>query len=146
MPAESDDGTTIRLSPDQVAQLAGLLQRDGVRTVHLDTVKGRFAVTLGEAASAPASLVESGLGASETVCAASVGEFLVGHPSRAEPLVQPGGRVAPGDVMGLVRAGLVLVPVALPDADPRPATMTRVLVPAGTLVGYGTPLFEVQRH
>ena len=136
MTAELDDDYSIRLSPEQVTQLADLLRGDGLRTLQLDTANGRFAVTLGDPKAAPA----------ETVRAASVGEFLTGYPSRVGPLVRQGASVEPGALLGLVRTGLVFAPVTLPANDPRPATLTRVLVPSGTLVGYGTPLFEIERH
>ena len=141
-----DDPEDFRLSPEQVAQLGDLLRRDGMRTLHLQTAKGRFAVTLGEAELVPTSLAQSASYQGETVCAATVGEFLTGHPSRPGPLVRQGARVSPGDMLGLVRTGLVFAPVILPTMDPRPATLTRILLPAGTLVGYGTPLFELERH
>ncbi|WP_158742122.1 hypothetical protein [Acidisphaera sp. L21] len=144
MTAELDNDYAVRLSTEQVAQLAELLRGDGLRTLQFDTVKGRFAVTLGDASATPVTDAPA-IGA-ETVCAGSVGEFLTSYPSRGEPLVRPGAEVAPGALLGLVRTGLVFAPVTLAADDPRPATLTRILVPAGTLVGYGTPLFEIQRH
>ena len=140
MTAELDDDHSIRLSPEQVGQLADLLRGDGLRTLQLDTANGRFAVTLGDPDAAPAK--PDG----QTVRAASVGEFLTGYPSRGGPLVRQGASIEPGALLGLVRTGLVFAPVTLPANDPRPATLTRVLVPSGTLVGYGTPLFEIERH
>jgi acetyl-CoA carboxylase biotin carboxyl carrier protein len=139
MTAELDDDYAIRLTSDQVDQLAKLLQGDGLRTLQLDTKNGRFAVTLGsgQVEAAPNS---------EMVHAASVGEFLTAYPSRGAPLTRPGASVAPGEILGLVRTGLVFAPVTLPADDPRPATLKRILVAAGTLVGYGTPLFEIERH
>jgi acetyl-CoA carboxylase biotin carboxyl carrier protein len=142
MTAELDDDYAVRLSADQIAQLAELLKGDGLRTLQFDTAKGRFAVTLGDPASAPIAEASH----AETVCAASVGEFLTGYPSRGEPLARVGATVAPGAMLGLVRTGLVFAPVTLATDDPRPATLTRILVSTGTLVGYGTPLFEIERH
>ena len=146
MIAGSDDDAPFRLSSEQAAQLSELLQRGGTRTVQLDTPKGRFAVTLRDAAALPESVVESGSTRGELVRSASVGEFLTSHPARPGAVLRHGARLAPGDLLGLVRTGLVFAPIVLPATDPRPATLTRVLVPAGTLVGYGTPLFEVERH
>ena len=141
-----DEDALFRLSPDQVAQLSDLLQGNGVRTVQLDTPKGRFAVTLGDVDSWPESVTASGASRGEMVRAASVGEFLTGHPSRPGPMVRWGAHLAAGDLLGLVRTGLLFAPVVLAVADPRQATLIRVLVRGGTLVGYGTPLFEVERH
>jgi acetyl-CoA carboxylase biotin carboxyl carrier protein len=139
MTAELDDDYAIRLTADQVDQLAKLLQGDGLRTLQLDTKNGRFAVTLGSRHAEVATHAE-------TIHAASVGEFLTGYPSRGAPLTQQGARVAPGEILGLVRTGLIFAPVTLAADDPRPATLKRILVPTGTLVGYGTPLFEIERH
>ncbi len=145
MTAELDDDYAIRLTPEQVDQLADLLKGDGLRTLQLDTKNGRFAVTLGSReAVSPGGLEPANQAV--TVHATSVGEFLTGYPSRGTPLTQQGAIVAPGEILGLVRTGLVFAPVTLPADDPRPATLTRILVPTGTLVGYGTPLFEIERH
>lgn len=145
MTGERGGDDAVKLTPSQVSELAALLQRDGVRTLQLTTARGRFDITLEDAEIAPAAH-EQEPRPGETVRAPAVGEFLTSHPARTGLLARQGARVVPGDLLALLRTGLVLAPVTLPADDPRPATLTRVLVPHGTLVGYGTPLFEVERH
>ena len=71
-----------------------------------------------------------------TPCA---GVFLTAHPLRTEALAAAGRRVAAGDVVALVRIGQVLVPVTTPV----PGTVLRTLAPPDSLVGYGTPLLDI---
>jgi acetyl-CoA carboxylase biotin carboxyl carrier protein len=78
--------------------------------------------------------------AGKVVAMASLaGIFLDRHPLRAAPLAQPGARVRQGEVMGLLQLGAVLAPVVAPAGG----VVTRVLVPPGNLVGYGTALVEI---
>ena len=77
-----------RLSPAQVGQLAALLDEQGVRTLHLDTVRGRLAIEL-----APCDGQLDGVAASEDVAtvivsAMTVGEFLTIHPCRSKPMAR----------------------------------------------------------
>lgn len=74
------------------------------------------------------------------VAAASVGVFLHGHPLRAEPLVPPGAVVRAGQVVGLLRIGALLLPVTAPQEG----ILAGMLAEQGTIVGYGTPLVELQ--
>ncbi|NPC57213.1 acetyl-CoA carboxylase biotin carboxyl carrier protein [Caenimonas soli] len=77
---------------------------------------------------------------SKVVAAASVGVFLHGHPLRAEPLVPPGAVVGAGQVVGLLRIGALLLPVTAPQDG----ILAAMLAEPGTIVGYGTPLVELQ--
>jgi len=72
--------------------------------------------------------------------AASVGMFLHGHPLRGEPLAQPGTSVRAGQTVGLLRIGALLLPVTASHDS----IVAGVLVESGTIVGYGTPLVELQ--
>jgi len=74
-----------------------------------------------------------------TVRAPSVGVFLAAHPLHATPLALPGTRVRAGEPIGLMQIGALLLPV---DA-PQDATVRAVLAAPGTVVGFGTPLFEL---
>lgn len=74
------------------------------------------------------------------VAAASVGVFLHGHPLRAEPLVSPGAVVRAGQVVGLLRIGALLLPVTAPQDG----ILAGMLAEQGAIVGYGTPLVELQ--
>jgi acetyl-CoA carboxylase biotin carboxyl carrier protein len=74
------------------------------------------------------------------VVASSVGLFLDRHPLHDVPLAIPGARVAAGQVLGLLRIGDLLLPVAAPAAG----EVLAVLVPHGTVVGFGTELIRLR--
>ena len=71
------------------------------------------------------------------VTAPCPGVFLLRHPLREEALAAP-GTAAAGTVLGLLRAGPLLVQVATPVAG----TLLAVDAVEGDLVGYGSPLFR----
>jgi len=76
----------------------------------------------------------------QTVSAPSVGVFLAAHPLQTTALARPGVRVRLGEPIGLLQIGALLLPVCAPAN----ATVGAVLVASGTLVGYGTPLFDLE--
>lgn len=72
-----------------------------------------------------------------TITAPGVGTFLSCHPLRTEPLVMPGCRVRAGDVVALLRAGVVLRQVVAPAEGIIGATIAEECV----AVGFGAALF-----
>jgi acetyl-CoA carboxylase biotin carboxyl carrier protein len=72
--------------------------------------------------------------------AGSVGVFLQSHPLRDEPLAGAGRQVAAGQAVGLLKIGLVLLPVPAPRAG----TVVRVAASHASAVGYGDPLIEIE--
>jgi len=74
------------------------------------------------------------------VPARTPGVFLAAHPCRTEPLVQSGAKVAAGDIVGLLKVGHILIPVAAP----RDGIVTRVLAAPGTTVDFGASLVEIR--
>lgn len=72
--------------------------------------------------------------------AASVGVFLQGHPLRDAPLAPIGARVRAGQALGLLQIGALL----LPATASQDGIVAGLLVAQGMLVGYGTPLIELQ--
>jgi acetyl-CoA carboxylase biotin carboxyl carrier protein len=76
------------------------------------------------------------------VTAGCVGVFLHGHPLRGEALSVRGMRVRAGQVVGLLQVAALLLPVAASHDG----IVAAVLVEPGTVVGYGTPLIELQLH
>jgi acetyl-CoA carboxylase biotin carboxyl carrier protein len=99
------------------------LRHEGTR-VTVETVDGT------EAAQQPALVVR----------APAPGRFLQQHPLRDRALAVVGEDVATNAPLGLLQIGPLLLPVSAPSAG----TVTDVLAPHGTIVGYGTPLFELQ--
>ena len=73
------------------------------------------------------------------VTAPCAGVLLDRHPLAAEPLAQTGEPVTAGELIGLLQMGLVLAPVIAPVTG----MVMRVLLPAGSTVGYGAGLFEL---
>jgi acetyl-CoA carboxylase biotin carboxyl carrier protein len=74
-----------------------------------------------------------------TVRAPSVGVFLTTHPLHATPLALPGARVRAGEPIALMQIGALLLPVPAPQD----AIVRAVLAVPGTLMGFGTALFEL---
>ena len=77
--------------------------------------------------------------AATVVCAGTVGIVLLAHPLRTEPLVRIGQTVAAGQTIGLLKIGLVLLAVHAPHEG----TVTRIVAPHETAVGFGDPLLEI---
>jgi acetyl-CoA carboxylase biotin carboxyl carrier protein len=74
------------------------------------------------------------------VRAAAPGRFLQQHPLRDRALAVVGEDVAADAPLGLLQIGPLLLAVSAPSTG----IVTDVLALHGTIVGYGTPLFELQ--
>lgn len=77
-----------------------------------------------------------------TVCAVAqvAGVFLSQHPLRASPQFRMGDTVPAGAVLGFLRIGSLIAPVVSPSHGILVARLHR----CGEMVGYGTPLFQIQ--
>jgi len=71
-----------------------------------------------------------------TVTAAGVGIFLHRHPLHDAPLARRGTRVQSGQPVGLLRIGVLLLPVPAPVAS----IVGDMLAPHGAMVGFGSDL------
>ncbi|MFJ3057936.1 hypothetical protein [Herbaspirillum sp. NPDC087042] len=71
--------------------------------------------------------------------AAGFGYFSSRHPVRSNALAADGEQVAAGQVLGLIRVDELYLPVLSPAAG-----AATCLVADDTLVGYGTPLFDIR--
>lgn len=76
----------------------------------------------------------------QTITSPSIGVFTPSHPLAAEPYAAAGSVVRAGEIVGLLSIGPVLLPVEAPCT----ATVRRVLLQEGALVGFGDPLFEIE--
>ncbi|MGX5849242.1 acetyl-CoA carboxylase biotin carboxyl carrier protein [Mesorhizobium sp. PL10] len=76
---------------------------------------------------------------SKNVRAPGVGVFRLAHPTTGRPVVEPGQPIRKGDTVGVLQVGLRLKAVVAP-AD---GALGAALVDDGTVVGYGTPLYEL---
>ncbi len=73
------------------------------------------------------------------VRASAVGLFLHAHPLHEAPLAAPDTRVAAGQVIGLLRVGMLLLPVAAPQAG----IMAGYAAATGARVEYGSHLADL---
>lgn len=123
----------------RIAELACLLDNSDIAELSLSagsetiTLRRRVPVVAAEPAPEPGSAVP------EPVAAPCPGVFLLRHPLRETPLVTAGQAVVRGTVLGLLRAG----PLLLQVAAPRSGTLVAVKAAEGDLVGYGTELFQL---
>ena len=91
------------------------------------------------AAPAPSQCTQS---TGVTLNAPAAGVFLHVHPMQSTPLAPVGAQVRAGAPIGLMQIGVLLLPVVAP----RSAAVTGVRVAHGTLVGYGTPLVDLDAN
>jgi acetyl-CoA carboxylase biotin carboxyl carrier protein len=75
----------------------------------------------------------------DVIRANGVGRFLTRHPLQESPLVRPGDAVWPGQTIGLLQVGALLVPVHAPAHG----LVAGFLAADGALVGYGAPLVQL---
>lgn len=75
----------------------------------------------------------------ETITAPHIGIFLKAHPLDSKDVALP-RLVRQGEIIGYLKAGGLLRPVAAPSEG----VLVRCLVDEGTLVGFAAPLFEIQ--
>lgn len=91
---------------------------------------------------APVANVSTSRGRSDhTLRADTPGIFLHRHPLHEVALTNPGGLVEPGDTLGLLQIGPVLVPVRAP----RRGRVEGVWVAHRTPVGFGAALVELEQ-
>lgn len=105
------------------------------RTAHGDIFLVRRDV--GAAGTAAPDIDESA--PATAVAASSVGIFLRQHPLRDTPLVEAGQDVAAGQIIGFLRIGALLLPVAAA----RDGVVLDVPAAHGDLVGYGATLIRL---
>lgn len=115
----------------ELARIVAWLEEAGLHAIEIEE-SGR-SVRIVMAGGGPA-----GSGPVETVAARTTGVFLAAHPDRGADFVRTGDRVRAGDVVALLGIGRLIVPVTAP-AD---GTILRRRIEPGTVVGYGTALFE----
>lgn len=75
----------------------------------------------------------------DTVTSASVGVFLHAHPCASAPFVRAGTHVHAGKTLGLLRIGVLLLPVTASRAG----TVAALRVEDGATVGYGAALVDL---
>jgi biotin carboxyl carrier protein len=126
----------------ELEQIARWLEEAGLGLIEITGPHGSVRITMeGQGAIVDRSGVPapSADPADLLVTAASPGTFCDQHPTRTAPLAPEASAVRAGDIIGLVEVGGIYAPVAAP-AD---GILARRLVAPGTLISYGTPLFDL---
>jgi acetyl-CoA carboxylase biotin carboxyl carrier protein len=124
------------LCADDIAGLAAALAESGLAELHLTGPATDVHLVRSRAdeidrvvpPSPPALITASGAGI-----------FLTCHPLHTAPLAAPDRFVRAGEMVALLRIGLVLRPVTAPTAGHIGAPLAE----PGRLVGYGTKLFQL---
>lgn len=124
----------------QASQLAAWLANTDIGLFELRTPQGTL--RLGRQGDDIVEL-QAGVTEAETelvsVRAPSVGVFLHSHPQAAAPLLRTGQRVEAGQTVGLLKIGLLLLPVTAPLAG----IVDGIHVANDVAVGYGSPLVDL---
>jgi biotin carboxyl carrier protein len=125
------------MTADEVRQIAAWLEATQISQLELTAPGRRLRLTLGGAAPSADPLPKAS-SSPHVITAGGTGVFLDTHPWTGVALASPGEPVRAGDVVGLLRTGLLLQPVTAPQDGILGA---RLAVPGAT-VGFGTPLIE----
>jgi acetyl-CoA carboxylase biotin carboxyl carrier protein len=126
-----------------IERLAQILERSGVASIEIEDKEQSLKLVM--EASEPTALAlaapiklpnEAALVAKAEVA----GTFVAAHPWRAKPFVEPGQAIEAGAIVGLVKIGLLYIPVLSPVAG----IVDAIVAEAGAIVGYGTPIVNVR--
>jgi acetyl-CoA carboxylase biotin carboxyl carrier protein len=125
---------------ERIAGLATLLEGTGIALLELtgpdEAIRLRRDAASHEVAVSLAVAIDD---ARPVIRAPSVGVFRERHPTHDTPLVERGQTVEPGDVVGLIQVGMLLLHVLAPAGG----VVADVLAVDGDIVGYGAPLFKM---
>ena len=129
------------MNAELLQQLSAWLARTDIGLLELrgPGVQLRLLNDAGRVRPAPAGPGLDAPVAAVPVRAPSVGVFLPGHPLQLDALAPPGAPVAAGQVLGLLRVGALLLPVAAPCGG----VVAAVHVAPGVPVGFGTHLADI---
>jgi len=134
---------------EQLKQLAAWLAGTDIGLLELRTPSGTVRLGRGDAAVGEVVPPDGDLAqdqatepdpARSVATASSVGVFLHAHPLAQAPIVRIGERVSTGQELGLLRIGLLLLPVNAPVSG----RVSAVSVDNGSTVGYGASLVELR--
>lgn len=146
--------TDLPLSPDDVAEIAAILEKSGYREVDISTSRFRLRVAKGDGSDegmtqewqwAGAGTVDPAAEAAghehdpDAVAAPLPGTFYHAPSPGAPPFVAVGDKVGPDTVIGIVETMKLMNPVHAG----REGTVAEVLVPNATMVAKGQPLIRL---
>ena len=126
-----------------IERLAQILERSGVASIEIEE-NGQSLKLVMETGERTASALAAPTGHPHEVAivakAEVAGIFIAAHPWREKPFVEPGQAIEAGAIVGLVKIGLLYVPVLSPAAG----IIEDIVAKPGAAVGYGTPIVSVR--
>jgi acetyl-CoA carboxylase biotin carboxyl carrier protein len=128
-----------------IERLAQILERSGVASIEIEEKAQslRLVMEAGEpTAPSPAYVVQIRSSNQGPIAAKAdvAGIFIPSHPCRGKPFVEPGQAIEAGAIVGLVKIGLIYVPILSPTAG----IVDAIVAESGATVGYGTPIVTVR--
>ncbi|PBP41970.1 hypothetical protein CCL14_08340 [Pseudomonas syringae] len=130
----------------EIRQLAACIRDAGITVLELRRPGFELLIRCGEPVqdcavpSAPQVAVEPSALTAHVVSADNPGVFVSSHPDERSSYVKPGDAVAVGGLVGLLRIGLLYLPVRSHQAG----RVLRFLAAENERVGYGQPLIELE--
>ncbi len=125
------------MTNDQAALVAGWLAATDIALLELNGPDGQWLI---RNEGGKTTLTISSTRPALAVSASHSGVFLTHHPLQNHCLVQPETVVKEGQIVGLLQAGVLLLPVVAPHDG----VFVHYLSADRSLVGYATPLFELR--
>ncbi|RMP80916.1 biotin/lipoyl-containing protein [Pseudomonas syringae] len=131
---------------NEIRQLAGWIRDAGLTVLELKRPGFELLIRRGIRADSHASradldvAVEQPPATALVIAADNPGVFVSRHSDEKNSYVKPGDTVAAGQLLGLLRIGLLYLPVRSQQAG----RVTRFLAAEHERVGYGQPLIELE--
>lgn len=124
-----------------IARLAQILKNSGVDTIEIEEPGLTLKLVVDTRPRMASSATATAPAADHFVMAKAdvAGHFRAAHPWQEKPFVAPGQRIEAGATLGLVKIGLLYVPVVAPTAG----IVDAVIAETGAMVGYGTPIVRI---
>lgn len=121
---------------ESLDKVVGWMQEAGLEVLTVEERGVRLSLHLDGAAPTPTAPPEPAL---HTLTSLAMGRFVAAHPRRPDRHVQPGQRIAAGEIVGYLKSGPTLTAIASDKAG----TVAELLVADGDLTGFGTPILTL---
>ena len=125
------------MTNDQAALVAGWLAATDIALLELSGPDGQWLI---RNEGGKTTLTITSTRPALAVSAPHAGVFLTHHPLQSHPFAEPEVPVAQGQIVGLLQAGVLMLPVVAP----KDGVFVQYVSADRTLVGYATPLFELR--
>ncbi|KTB55018.1 hypothetical protein AO067_20625 [Pseudomonas viridiflava ICMP 13104] len=131
---------------NEIRQLAGWIRDAGLTVLELKRPGFELLIRRGVCPDASTCgpdvpvAVEQAPAVARVIAADNPGVFVASHPDEKSSYVKPGDAVVAGQLLGLLRIGLLYLPVRSDNAG----RVVRFLAVEHERVGYGQPLIELE--